>query len=73
MDWRSYEGPYVVADFDHECGADQYGFHDFNSAYDPELASEFSPIGVLIFWFAWYHPSSLDVLRSVVGLNYPCY
>ena len=37
----------------------------------PELALEFSLVGVLIFWFACYHPFSLDVLIYAVGFNSP--
>ena len=70
MDFRLSEGAYVVASVDHEWGAAQDGFNDFDSAHDPKLASEFSPIGVLIFWFAWYHPYSLDVLVSSVGFHF---
>ena len=69
MDCCSSEGAYIVAAVDHKCGAAQYGFHDFDRAHDPELASEFSLIGVLVFWFAWNHPSSLDILRFTVVFN----
>ena len=72
MDCCSSEGAYVVAAVDHKFGAAQDGFHDFDRTHDPELASKFSLVGVMIFLFAWYHPSSLDVLHSAVGFNYPC-
>ena len=45
MYWSFSKGAYVVADVDHECGATQYGFHDFDCAHDPKLASKFSLIG----------------------------
>ena len=31
----------VVTTIDHECGAAQHGFHDFDSTHDPKLASDF--------------------------------
>ena len=69
MNLCSSEGAYVVVAVDYECGVNQDVFHDFDRAHDPELASEFSLIGVLIFWFAWNHPSSLDILRFTVVFN----
>ena len=72
MDCCLSAGAYVVAAVYPECGSAQDRHHDFNSAHDPKLAYEFSSIGVLIFWFACYHTSSLDVLRSAFIFNSPC-
>ena len=55
MDCRLSEGAYIVIAVDHKCGAAQYGFHYFDCAHDPKFASKLSSIGVMVFWFAWYH------------------
>ena len=61
-----YKGAYAVAAVDHECGAKQCGFHDFDRSHDPKFNSKFSLILVLVFCFSWYHPNSLDILCSIV-------
>ena len=66
MNLCSSEGAYVVVAVDYECGVNQDVFHDFDRAHDPKLASKLSSIGVMLFWFDWYHPYSLDILCYIV-------
>ena len=69
--WRSSEGAYVVTAINHDWSAYHDGLNDLNRSNKPKFTSKFSLIGVLIFWFPSYHPSSLNELHSTVGFDSP--
>ena len=69
--WRSSEGAYVVTAINHDWSDYHDGLNDLNRSNKPKFTSKFSLIGVLIFWFPSYHPSSLNELHSTVGFDSP--
>ena len=65
------EGSYAVPAINNEWGDSKDGLYDLDCAHDPKLTSNLSLVRVMIFWFTWCHPYSLNVLHSAFGFDYP--
>ena len=66
------EDAYIFTAINRKWGGSYDGIHDLDCAHDPKVTSKFSSVGVLIFWFLWYHPYYFNVMRPTDGFDYAC-